>query len=86
MIENIKLRRREKHIDMMERFREDLDDYKENLYNLYSSITSDIEQVMNIKEGSLEEYLKSCDREQYLLSREKELVQEIEEHVSNYKV
>lgn len=37
----------------MNRFREDLDDYKENLLNLYSSITNDIEQVMNIKENSL---------------------------------
>ena len=37
----------------MTRFRQDLDDYKENVFNLYSSITSDIEQVMNIKENSL---------------------------------
>ena len=33
----------------MDRFKEDLDDYKENIFTIYSSIVNDIEQVMNIK-------------------------------------
>ena len=70
---------------MMNRFREDLDDYKENLFNLYSSITNDIEQVMNIKENSLEEYLNSCDKDEYLVTREKDFVKEIGEQVQLYK-
>lgn len=70
---------------MMNRFREDLDDYKENLLNLYSSITNDIEQVMNIKENSLQQYLKSCDNDEYLLSREKDFVKEVKEQLSNYR-
>ena len=69
----------------MNRFREDLDDYKENLFNLYSSITNDIEQVMNIKENSLEEYLNSCDKDEYLVTREKDFVKEIGEQVQLYK-
>ena len=60
MIENIKLRRREKHIDTMNRFHEDLDDYKENLFTIYSSLTNDIAQVMAIKLNTMEDYFKSC--------------------------
>ena len=44
----------------MDRFKEDLDDYKENILNIYSSMVSDIEQVMYIKESSMEDYFKSC--------------------------
>jgi hypothetical protein len=35
MIENIKLRRREKHIDTLNRFKEDVEEYKENLFSVY---------------------------------------------------
>ena len=34
---------------MMDRFKEDLDDYKENIFTIYSEIVNDIEQVMHIK-------------------------------------
>lgn len=69
MIENIKLRRREKHIDTMNRFHEDLDDYKDNLAIIYSSLTNDTEQVMSIKEATMEDYFRSCEDDSYLLSR-----------------
>ena len=37
----------------MSRFHEDLDDYKENLFSIYSSLTNDIAQVMTIKQASM---------------------------------
>jgi hypothetical protein len=69
----------------MDRFREDLDDYKENLLGIYSSILNDIEQVMNIKESHLEEYISSCSNDEYLLSKEKDFIIGVEEQTENYK-
>lgn len=52
----------------------------------YESLSNDIEQVMSIKLTSLTDYLNSCDNKEYLLSREKQLVSEIQEHVMNYRI
>lgn len=63
-----------------------MDEYKETLTSAYESLVNDIEQVMSIKSGSLNEYLNSCDNKEYLLSREKEIIGEIQEHVMGYKM
>lgn len=68
LIESVKLRRREKHVDTISRFKEDLEDYKENLNNIYSGLVNDLEQVMAIKESSIQDYLQSMT-DSYLLSR-----------------
>ena len=49
MIENIKLRRRSKHLEAFEEFREELEDYKENLHSVYNSLANDLQQVLAIK-------------------------------------
>ena len=84
MIENIKLRRRSKHLEAFEEFREELDDYKENLHSVYNSLASDLQQVLVIKENYLREYMASLSDE-YLATREKEFLQEIKTEVSEYQ-
>ena len=52
----------------------------------YESLSNDIEQVMTIKLANLNDFLNGCDNKEYLLSREKQLVTEIQEHVMNYRM
>ena len=49
LVENIKLRRRNKHIEAYEEFKEELDDYKENLFIVYNSLENDLNQVLSIR-------------------------------------
>ena len=62
-------------------FREDLEDYRENMVSVYQSLGNDTVQVLSIRESQLREYLGSLSDE-YLISREREVLEEIAHEVS----